>query len=235
LGDSNDEARLYFGTHFYCSNETDQTLYHFILIGTNDENKEIISMQFIYETNGVSYQNNVEAKVDSLIRRGYHTLKLSLKVKFSMKKDPKVNAEIQKIAALLSDSKNSDFTCIVGNRSFKVHKSILAAASPVFDRMFSVPMVEAQTNEVKIEVIEPNIFEHLLQFVYGQKLPQNLFKVVVDLFKAAHYYEVKDLMEICEDEIEEKLTIENAIQFYELAYVYDVKNLKENVWSFIKR
>jgi speckle-type POZ protein len=138
---------------------------------------------------------------------------------------------------ILEDEKYSDFTFIVGNRKFKVHKNILAAASPVFDRMFSSPMTEAQTNEANIDEIEPEVFKHLLRFIYGRKLPENLADVAValELFKAAHYYEIERLQEICCANIRDNINVENAVDVYELAHVYDLIELENESWEFIKR
>jgi hypothetical protein len=207
------------------------------MTGTNENDDEMFYLKFHKAINGKEYENVYGSGVKKSIYKEPGILKLYLEVKYSKENDPKAIAEIQKIAAMLNDPKSSDFTCIVGDRSFKVHKAVLAAASPVFDRMFSTPMIEAQTNEAKIDAIDPNIFEHLLRFIYAGKLPENFSEIVVavDLFKAAHYYEIEDLREICEEKIEDKLSEENAIQFYELAFVYDVQNLKKNIWYFVKR
>jgi hypothetical protein len=230
------EPPLYFGIQLQKPIPAAPTQHYFIITGTNENGQEIFSMKFTSVTTGKQY---IYVEGDT-IHQANSTLNLNLEVRYSKDNDPKksVNADSQKIAeknlAMLNDPKYSDFTCIAGDRKFKVHKNILGAASPVFDRMFSTAMAEAQTNKAKIDAIDPNIFEHLLRFIYAGKLPENLTATAVDLFKAAHYYEI-ELKEICEDEIEETLSIGNAIQFYELAYVYDMKVLKADAWQIIKR
>jgi hypothetical protein len=140
---------------------------------------------------------------------------------------------------MLEDEKYSDFTCIVqgifGKRKFKVHKNILAASSPVFDRMFSSQMTESRTNEVKISKTEPEVFEHLLQFIYGGKLPENLADVAIDLFKAAHYYQIERLKDICCVNILENMSVDDAMDVYDFAHVYDMEVMKKESWKFIKR
>jgi hypothetical protein len=233
-----------FGAQMYCRT---QPQYHFTITGTNKNGQEMFSTKFKNETNArslASSQYAGEELMDNTNHQANDVFIMNLEVRYRMFKDPNldqniVNDEILKIAeknlAMLNDSKYSDFTFAVKRRSFKVHKAILGAASPVFDRMFSTAMAEAQTNEAKIDAIEPDIFEHLLRFIYGGKLPENLAAVAVDLFKAAHYYEIENLKKICGEEIEEKLSVGNAIQFYELAYVYDMKELKADAWKIIKR
>jgi hypothetical protein len=247
---------LSFGTTLRNINRTDQTQYHFTITGTNENRQEMFSSKFISATPATpatdyhmghyygqhrdqhmsqqSFGNQV-MHITNLEASGI--LKMNLEVRYSTKKSADFDNQkiVEKVLNMLSDEKYSDFTFAVKRREFKVHKIILAAASPVFDRMFSTPMVEAQANEVKIDSIEPEIFEHLLRFIYGAKLPENLYDIAVDLFKAAHYYEIQNLKAICEEKIEEELSSENAIEFYELAYVYDMKELKDDAWKIIKR
>jgi hypothetical protein len=211
-------------------------LNYFTITGTNESGQEMFSSKFTSATAGSGYQNVPNQLMNNTNCQAYGTFKMNLKVRYNQVYESMENQKIaEKNLAMLNDSKYSDFTFIIKRRKFKVHKAILGAASPVFDRLFSTAMAEARTNEAKIDAIEPNIFESLLRFIYGGKLPENLASVAVDLFKAAHYYEIEDLKLVCEREVEEKLSEENAIQFYELAYVYDMKDLKTDAWKIIKR
>ena len=52
------------------------------------------------------------------------------------------------------------------NKSFKAHKVILSASSPVFRAMFQADMKERSSQEVEIKDIEPDIVEEMLKFIY---------------------------------------------------------------------
>jgi hypothetical protein len=135
---------------------------------------------------------------------------------------------------LLSDSKYSDFTYIIKDRMFKVHKCILAASSRFFDNMFSSDFwTESQTNEAISNEVDPVIFEHMLRFIYGAKLPENFASTSVELFKLAHFYEIEGLKKVCEHEILNKLSVDNAMETYEMAFVYDIDELKKTAWAII--
>jgi BTB/POZ domain len=136
---------------------------------------------------------------------------------------------------MLDDPQFSDFKFIVKGKEFKVHRNILAAASPVFAKMFTAGMEEAQNGKCIVKDIEPEIFEHLLRFIYGGKVPEDISAVSMKLFEAAHYYDIKQLKDICEQELPPILKIENAIEIFNWASVYDVKELKNNAWEIIKR
>jgi len=51
--------------------------------------------------------------------------------------------------------------------TFRCHKAILAARSPVFDAMFSGDFIENTTNTVEIKDIHANTMKHFLDFLYA--------------------------------------------------------------------
>lgn len=59
---------------------------------------------------------------------------------------------------ILSESKYSDFTYIVKGNEFKVHKNILTAASPVFDKVFSANLEESGKNKCHKSKISSLLF-----------------------------------------------------------------------------
>jgi BTB/POZ domain len=96
-------------------------------------------------------------------------------------------------------------------------------------------MEEARKGECIVEDIEPEIFEHLLRFIYGGELPEDIGDVSLKLFEAAHYYEIKQLKEICKQQLPFVLKTENAIEIFNWASVYDENDLKIAAWEIIKR
>ncbi len=62
---------------------------------------------------------------------------------------------------LYDDMQFSDVNFNIGGREFLAHKNILAARCKYFAAMFQHPMKEQSTNQVKIEDIEPEVFDHL--------------------------------------------------------------------------
>lgn len=137
---------------------------------------------------------------------------------------------------ILKDPKYSDFTFIVQKKEFKVHKNILAAASPVFDRLFSVKLKENRTNKCCVNDVEPVIFQYLLNFIYFGEMPENLLKDFIPrkLFEAAHYYQIDELVDICRQEIHYRLSVDNAEETYKWACTYELKDIKMDAWNIIK-
>lgn len=138
---------------------------------------------------------------------------------------------------MLNDSTFSDFKFIFINedKELNAHKVILAAASPVFHRMFTTDMEEARTNTCNVEEFAFEIFEHFLRFVYGGKLPENIEDIAVELFKTAHYYEIEQLKKICEAYMLSSLNVTNSIKIHECAFRYDLADILTSAWNIVKR
>jgi hypothetical protein len=136
---------------------------------------------------------------------------------------------------LLGDETFADFKFIVGDREFKVHRNILAAASPVFQKMFTSDMEEARSKVCTVENILPEIFEALLQFIYGGKLPKNLGEAAMKLYDAASFYDNKQLKEICEEEVPRIICKGNALEVFHWSEVHGLQNIKAKAWAVAKR
>lgn len=138
--------------------------------------------------------------------------------------------------AMFNDPTFSDFKFIFNeDKELQAHKAVLAAASPVFWRMFTIDMKEAQKNTCNVEGFSFEIFEHFLRFVYGGKLPENIIYLSVELFKIAHYYEVQQLMNISKENILLSLDVTNAIMIHEIAHQYELKYILGCAWEVVKR
>lgn len=99
------------------------------------------------------------------------------------------------IGFLLLEDKFCDFELIVSGKSFKVHKCILANASEIFAKMFA-----QNPNKNTIEIYsDPVIFQHLIEFIYGGKLPSDdVMKCVsFNLHLLAYQFKVEVLQRIC--------------------------------------
>lgn len=142
---------------------------------------------------------------------------------------------VDNIEKMLEDSRFSDFKFIVQGKEFKVHRAILASTSSVFARMFTAGMTETHNAECKVEDIEPDIFDHLMRFIYCGKLPEDLAAVSMKLYESAHYYEIEQLKEICRQEFSSILKTENAVKIFEWACHYEENELKMEAWLIIKQ
>ena len=139
----------------------------------------------------------------------------------------------QDIAALLNDETTADFNFKVKNCVIAAHKTILGARSPVFAAMFKHGMKEKEANEVEIEDMEPGVFRKMLQFIYTNDC--DVGEDAEELLIAADRYDVKDLKEICEEELKSNLTLDNALRLFLLSDAHNAAKLRRNAILFIKR
>lgn len=135
---------------------------------------------------------------------------------------------------LLNDSTFSDFTFTVKGMKFKVHKNILASESETMRAMFTTNLREFVQAECVVDHIEPHIFKLMLEFIYAGKIPDDLDNISMDLYRAAHYYRIVKLMDMCTENIHFRLSVSNAQEIYELATLYDMEDVKVDAWKIVK-
>ena len=84
----------------------------------------------------------------------------------------------------METGKFSDAKICIGEKEFNVHRTILAARSPVFAAMFEHDCEENRQNMVRISDIDADVFQDLLRYTYSAKIP-SLDKYPSELFIAA--------------------------------------------------
>lgn len=110
------------------------------------------------------------------------------------------------------------------------HKSILSAISPVFDAMFYGPAKER--GDVKIVDASPEAFREFLQFFYISTviLTRENIPEVMNLGKK---YKLDDCINVCTAFCESTLTLDNMCFSYELALLFEQKELEQRCESMI--
>jgi hypothetical protein len=108
----------------------------------------------------------------------------------------------QHLEDMLKSGEGADVKFTVDGQLFRAHRCILAARSPVFKAELLGPMKEDAARCIRIDDMEPSIFEALLRFIYTDSLPENR-KFYEDaamqhLLVAADRYGVHLLKYICE-------------------------------------
>merc|ERR1719277_2636815 len=107
--------------------------------------------------------------------------------------------------------KFADAVISCGGRSVSVHRAVLAAASPVFERMFEGGMREAGQARVEIEDATPEVIEAMLQYIYTAELPASATELeATALFAVAMKYGLTALADEMGSRLLEGLTAENV-------------------------
>ena len=74
---------------------------------------------------------------------------------------------------MLCDGEGADITFTVGGQLFRAHRCVLAFRSSVFRAQLFGPMKEKAENLIRINDMEPAIFEALLHIIYTDSLPDS--------------------------------------------------------------
>ena len=135
------------------------------------------------------------------------------------------------LMSLLKGGAYSDVTVIAGKMTFKAHKAILTARSPVFRAMFENDMTEAAENCVEITDIDPKAVQEMLSYMYTGTAPK--VDKIAALLQAADKYDLKQLKAICEKELISQLSEENVSETFKLADRYSATQLKAKCTGFM--
>ncbi|XP_045083616.1 BTB/POZ and MATH domain-containing protein 2-like [Aegilops tauschii subsp. strangulata] len=140
------------------------------------------------------------------------------------------------LKCMLTDGKGTDVTFDVGGRSFPAHRCLLAARSPVFNAELFGPMREKDMKIIKINDMEPAIFELLIHFVYMDSLPNDgedcSTAVTQHLLVAADRYGLARLKQMCDAKLRTRLNTETVAATLALAEQHHCPLLREACEAF---
>ncbi|XP_019151698.1 PREDICTED: BTB/POZ and MATH domain-containing protein 3-like isoform X1 [Ipomoea nil] len=141
----------------------------------------------------------------------------------------------QNLKYLMDSEIGCDIVFQVGKETFKAHKLVLAARSPVFRAQFFGLIGNPNTEEVEIQDIEPSIFKAMLQFVYSDQLP-DLLEITCStwtstimlqhLLAAADQFGLDRLKQLCEAKLCEGVTADTVATTLSLADQHGCSQLK---------
>ncbi|KAL6651427.1 hypothetical protein ACP70R_010352 [Stipagrostis hirtigluma subsp. patula] len=143
----------------------------------------------------------------------------------------------QDFAQMLKDEEGADVTINVGDQFFLAHKHVLAARSRVFKAQLFGVMRDA-TQCIRIDDMEPSVFEDLLYFIYTDSLPEeNNHKsknvAMQHLLVAADRYGLGRLSLMCEAKLCSWIDVQSVANILGLADQHQRIQLKDACLRFI--
>ncbi|XP_073031922.1 BTB/POZ and MATH domain-containing protein 3-like [Primulina eburnea] len=149
----------------------------------------------------------------------------------------------QSFKYLLDTELNCDVVFHVGVETFKAHKLVLVARSPVFRAQFFGHIGNPNSGRVELEDIEPSIFKALLHFIYSDSLPN--FHEIIDstsmstytimmqhLLAAADRFGLERLKQLCEAKLCEDVSADTVATTLSLAEQHRCPQLKSICLKF---
>ncbi|CAN6299354.1 unnamed protein product [Urochloa humidicola] len=140
---------------------------------------------------------------------------------------------------LLATEVGADVTFRVAGETFRAHRYILAARSPVFKAELLGEMREsiATGNCIQIDDMLVQVFKALLHFVYNDSLPemevQEEAVMAQHLLEAADRYDMPRLKLICEEKLCNHLEVSSVATTLALAEQHNCQGLKEACIEFL--
>nr|CAB3490372.1 unnamed protein product [Digitaria exilis] len=144
---------------------------------------------------------------------------------------------------LLATGVGADVTFEVAGETFAAHRAVLAARSPVFmAELFGCPLKERASTRVRIDGVEPRVFEALLYFIYTDALPptdrggddDGKIAMAQHLFVAPDRYDVERLASMCEFTLYLLMNASVAVSTLVIAEQHGCQRLKEVCFRKLK-
>uniref|UniRef100_T1J1M7 Kelch-like protein diablo n=1 Tax=Strigamia maritima TaxID=126957 RepID=T1J1M7_STRMM len=125
-----------------------------------------------------------------------------------------------------------DVQLLVGEETFRVHKIILAGASPYFKAMFTGGLKECEMNSITLQGICPSTLGQLLCFMYSSEITVNEMNVC-QLLPAATMYQMNHVIDACCAFLENQLDPSNVIGIANFAIQHGCVDLDKKANEFI--
>ncbi|GJV82828.1 BTB/POZ/MATH-domains containing protein [Tanacetum coccineum] len=147
--------------------------------------------------------------------------------------------EMEKDFKYLLDSEiGSDIVFLVKDVTFKAHKVILAARSPVFKAQFYGLVGKPALDKVELMDMEPTVFKAMLLFIYSDKLPDSqestgsMSHMIQHLLVAADRFGLDRLKRLCEANLCEELNVDAVATTLSFAHDHHCSELKNFCMDF---
>ena len=150
------------------------------------------------------------------------SLRVRCKLKFQLEEAPLLEGGVT-ISEDLSTAWNTrdyyDAVLVCGAKEIPVHRFILSARSPVFKAMFLKENCKKdQTKLFLVKDINPEALLTLVIFAYTDKVKSKY--LTLDVLSAAFKYDLPILFNECQLELRNRMTIENASQYFVPTYLH---------------
>lgn len=133
------------------------------------------------------------------------------------------------INKFISNDEFKNLKILINETEFKVHKFLLTARSPVLKELMKR---DSNADSITLEHIPKEIFQHILDFIYDEKLPNN--DVVLETYAAAAQLQIQELQDFAASRMTTLIDDENALKILFMANEYKNEDLKLKAFDHIK-
>ncbi|XP_008568430.1 PREDICTED: kelch-like protein 4 isoform X2 [Galeopterus variegatus] len=117
---------------------------------------------------------------------------------------------LKKIGNYVKEKQLCDVLLIAGDLRIPAHRLVLSAVSDYFSAMFSNDVIEAKREEVRMEGIDPNALNSLVQYAYTGVL-QLKDDTIESLLAGACFLQLTEVIEVCSNFLIKRLHPSNCL------------------------
>nr|XP_039269085.1 uncharacterized protein LOC120344068 [Styela clava] len=119
-----------------------------------------------------------------------------------------------------------DYSVNVGSKSFRVHRTVLAASSEYFEAMFSSNLKEVHDGHVNMKDVDQDGIAQCIEFMYKGKADLRM-ENIQHILQASHLLQMANLTEHCFNYLKTNISPVNCLSVINLAQMYDCRDIKE--------
>ncbi|XP_077968618.1 uncharacterized protein LOC120344068 isoform X2 [Styela clava] len=120
-----------------------------------------------------------------------------------------------------------NYSVNVGNKSFRVHRTVLAASSEYFEAMFSSNLKEVHDGHVNMKDVDQEGIAQCIEFMYKGKADLRM-ENIQHILQASHLLQMTNLTKHCFNYLKTNISPVNCLSVINLAQMYDCRDIKEN-------
>jgi len=133
----------------------------------------------------------------------------------------------QELSSIVNDTYSSDIGFELEDKLMThAHKMLIASRSEYFKTIFESGFKEHSAQVIAIEMVEQNIFNAVLQYLYTGDDAVAQSDRIVDILIAADRFLLDDLKQICESILESSLDTDNCAYLLAIADKHNAPRLK---------
>ncbi|XP_023328402.1 kelch repeat and BTB domain-containing protein 12 [Eurytemora carolleeae] len=129
----------------------------------------------------------------------------------------------------------TDVNILVEGVSYPAHRVILAAHSEYFHRMFTCGMSESRNQDVKLQGMEPDVFQEVLGYIYCGRLVSTDIDILKGVYLAANMLQMSDLEHLTINKLGKNCTLSNCLDLYFFVESFCDLDLHANIFKKVKR
>jgi len=129
----------------------------------------------------------------------------------------------------------TDVTIVVDQATFPAHRVVLAAHSDYFYRMFTCGMAETRNEDVKIQGVEPDVFQQVLGYIYKGRVDTTDVEILKGIYLAANMLQMSDLEHLTISKLHKLCNLANCLDMYFFVSTFCDIELHNGIHRKVKR